>query len=98
MSRQSEENERQSGLGTGARKEDSRSRVVRMSAIGTDFAVSVAAGGVIGWLIDRWGGTRPWGLLVGLLLGLGVGFVRFVREALALTRRDVADAKRERGR
>jgi F0F1-type ATP synthase assembly protein I len=30
--------------------------------------------GGIGYVVDRWRGTSPWFLLVGLLLGLIVGF------------------------
>jgi ATP synthase protein I len=30
--------------------------------------------GGLGYLIDQWRGTSPWGLLGGLLLGLVVGF------------------------
>lgn len=60
-----------------------------MAAIGTDFAATVAAGGVVGYLIDRWRASHPWGLLVGLILGILVAFVRFTRDALALTRADV---------
>lgn len=65
--------------------------MARMAAIGTDFAATVAAGGVLGYLIDRWRASHPWGLLTGLILGIVVAFVRFTRDALALTR---ADARR----
>jgi F0F1-type ATP synthase assembly protein I len=30
--------------------------------------------GGVGYAVDRWRGTSPWGLLVGLALGLIVGF------------------------
>jgi F0F1-type ATP synthase assembly protein I len=35
--------------------------------------------GGIGYAVDRWRGTSPWGLLAGLLLGLIVGFVDLAR-------------------
>lgn len=37
----------------------------------------ILVGAVVGWLADRWLGTRPWLLVAGLLLGLGAGFVSF---------------------
>jgi ATP synthase protein I len=32
-----------------------------------------------GWLLDRWLGTKPWLLVVGIILGAIVGFYQFVR-------------------
>ena len=33
----------------------------------------------VGWLLDRWLGTKPWLLVVGTVLGAAVGFYQFVR-------------------
>jgi ATP synthase protein I len=38
-------------------------------------------GGIVGWLMDRWFGTRPWLMLVLLFLGFAVGFWNVVRIA-----------------
>jgi F0F1-type ATP synthase assembly protein I len=35
--------------------------------------------GGIGYAVDQWGGTSPWFLLGGILLGLIVGFVDLAR-------------------
>lgn len=35
--------------------------------------------GGIGYAIDAWKGTSPWGLLVGLALGIIVGFYELVK-------------------
>ena len=35
--------------------------------------------GGLGYLIDRWRATSPWGLLGGLLLGLVVGFYELAK-------------------
>jgi len=35
--------------------------------------------GGIGYAVDAWRGTGPWGLLVGLLLGLVVGFYELAK-------------------
>jgi F0F1-type ATP synthase assembly protein I len=35
--------------------------------------------GGIGYIVDRWQATAPWGLLTGLLLGLIVGFYELAK-------------------
>ena len=41
--------------------------------IGTEIVVAVAVGGGIGFLIDTWLDTKPWFLIVFLLLGNAAG-------------------------
>src|SRR5262245_25824099 len=48
-------------------------------AIALDFVFTILAGAGIGWLIDRWRGSSPIGLLVGLVLGFVVAFWRIIR-------------------
>jgi len=33
----------------------------------------------LGWLLDRWLGTKPWLLVVGIVVGAIVGFYQFIR-------------------
>ena len=40
---------------------------------------AVVGGLLVGWLLDRWLGTRPWLLVVGLILGAAAGFYEFIR-------------------
>ena len=40
---------------------------------------AVAVGVGLGWACDRWLGTRPWGLLVFLFLGIGAGMTNVYR-------------------
>lgn len=40
------------------------------------FAGSILAGTLLGYLGDRWLGTRPWLLVVGAVLGAYSGFMR----------------------
>ena len=35
--------------------------------------------GAVGYAVDVWRGTGPWGLLVGLILGVVVGFYELVK-------------------
>ncbi|MCB2079520.1 MAG: AtpZ/AtpI family protein [Novosphingobium sp.] len=39
----------------------------------------VAGGLFLGWVIDHFAGTSPWGLLVMLFLGIGVAFRNIIR-------------------
>jgi ATP synthase protein I len=32
-----------------------------------------------GWLLDRWLGTKPWLLVIGIVLGAVAGFYQFIR-------------------
>ena len=40
---------------------------------------AVVGGLIVGWLLDRWLGTSPWLLVVGLVLGAAAGFYEFIR-------------------
>ena len=37
--------------------------------------------GGLGYAVDRWQGTAPWGLVIGLTLGIVVGFYELVKTA-----------------
>lgn len=37
------------------------------------FIGALLGGAFIGYLVDRWLGSAPWGLLIGTLLGFGGG-------------------------
>jgi len=39
----------------------------------------IAGGALIGWVIDRFAGTSPWGLLVMLFFGIIVAFRNIIR-------------------
>jgi ATP synthase protein I len=58
-------------------------RAFRMS---TEFVAGVIAGGGLGWLLDRWLGTTPWGLIVFLMLGFIAGIYNVMRASGFLTR------------
>ena len=36
-------------------------------------------GGIVGWLLDRWFGTKPWLMLILLFLGFAVGIWNVIR-------------------
>jgi ATP synthase protein I len=47
--------------------------------IGLELVVAVGFGTGLGWLIDQGLGSRPWAMLVGLLLGFAAGLLNVWR-------------------
>jgi ATP synthase protein I len=48
-------------------------------AAGITLVASVVAFCGLGWFLDKWLGTEPWLLIVGILLGSAAGLFEFVR-------------------
>jgi ATP synthase protein I len=48
-------------------------------AAGLTLFAMVAAFTGVGYLLDRWLGTDPWGLVGGIVLGSAAGLFQFVR-------------------
>ena len=50
--------------------------------VGTDLLAALIVGGFLGWLIDSYVlGSTPWGVAVGLILGLVAGIRNAYRSA-----------------
>ena len=47
--------------------------------IGIELVVAVVVATGIGWAIDRWLGTRPWGMIVLFFLGVAAGMLNVYR-------------------
>ena len=54
-----------------------KSGVAYAAALSLFFSVAAMTG--VGWLLDRWLGTKPWLMVVGLVLGATVGFYQFIK-------------------
>jgi ATP synthase protein I len=52
----------------------------------------VLGGAGFGWLLDRFAGTGPWGLVGGLLIGTGLSITVAVRTASRTQREELAKA------
>jgi ATP synthase protein I len=65
-------------LADGGDDEKSKSRAffraAQFASLGLEMGVAIAVGAGIGYLLDSWLGTKPWLLLVFLLLGIAAGF------------------------
>ncbi len=57
--------------------------------LATEMAAALVVGAVIGWFLDSWLGTRPWLLLLFLVLGMAAGTMNAYRTATRL--RDAAE-------
>lgn len=51
-------------------------RAFRMSA---EFVAGIVAGGLLGWSFDHYLGTKPWGMIVLLMLGFCAGIYNVMR-------------------
>ncbi|MGB3391390.1 MAG: AtpZ/AtpI family protein [Pseudaminobacter sp.] len=49
--------------------------------LSSEFIAGIAVGAGLGWMVDRWAGTSPWGLIVFFLLGFGAGVLNVLRSA-----------------
>jgi len=47
--------------------------------IGVEFVVAIVVATGLGWVLDNWLGTRPWGTIVLFFLGVGAGMVGVYR-------------------
>ena len=53
-------------------------RYGRYGALAFEFSGTIAGGAVVGWLVDRWLGSTPWGVLTCTLLAVVGGFIRLI--------------------
>ncbi len=65
----------------GQRPTTDASAMARGFRLSTELVAGVLVGAGIGWLIDRWVGTRPLGMIVFLLLGFVAGVLNVMRAA-----------------
>ena len=47
----------------------------------SEFSAAIIVGALLGYGVDKFAGSAPWGLLIGLLLGFGTGVMNVVRAA-----------------
>ena len=71
-----------------AEERPSRSQTAQLVNLGTMLFACVAIGLAAGYFADRWLGTSPWLLLIGLGLGIAAAAVNFYRIIKTLNRQD----------
>jgi ATP synthase protein I len=55
--------------------------IARGFRLSTELVAAVLVGAAIGWMLDRWLGISPWGMIVFLLLGFAAGVLNVMRAA-----------------
>jgi F0F1-type ATP synthase assembly protein I len=66
---------------------------IRYSGVGLELAGATAGLALIGYWVDGRFGTRPWGVVLGAIIGLVGGLYNLVKESLAAVREAQADDK-----
>jgi ATP synthase protein I len=66
---------------SGQRPTSDPSAMARGFRLSTELVAGVLVGAALGWLLDRWLGISPWGLIVFLLLGFAAGVLNVMRAA-----------------
>lgn len=73
--------DRPSDSSPGQRPTADPSALARGFRLSSELVAGVLVGAAIGWLIDRWLGISPWGMIVFLLLGFAAGVLNVMRAA-----------------
>jgi len=67
--------------GNDSRPTSDPSAMARGFRLSAELVAGVLVGASLGWLLDRWLGISPWGLIVFLLLGFAAGVLNVMRAA-----------------
>jgi ATP synthase protein I len=70
-------------------EESSWKALAELSSIGMTLVLATVIGLAGGYFLDRWLGTSPWLILIGLGLGIAAGFVNLFRSVKRAERDDV---------
>ena len=61
------------------------------------MASALFVGAVLGWFLDKWLGTRPWLLLLFLVLGMAAGMLNAYRTAMRMQDAGESDDEKDGG-
>lgn len=56
--------------------------------LGTELTVATLIGGLLGYSLDKFFDSRPWGLAIGVVLGGAAGCLNVYRAAMLMTIED----------
>ena len=73
--------------------EASRKGYAMAMKLSSEFIAAIVVGGLLGYLLDRFAGIAPWGMIVFLLLGFCAGVLNVLRSAGLVAKPDSGDRK-----
>jgi ATP synthase protein I len=56
-----------------------KSKLAQSLSVITLFSSNIIGGILVGYLLDRWLGTRPWMVIIGIVLGLTSAIIGLIR-------------------
>lgn len=83
-------------VGTGRMSDNDRYSGMKYAGLGLELVGAVVGLTLLGWWIDGRYGSAPWGLLIGLGIGLIGGLYNLLRQVISETKRAERDAERKR--
>lgn len=81
----------------GEQSEESRRGMALGLKISSEFIAAIAVGAMLGYLLDRFAGTGPWGLVILLLLGFCAGVLNVLRAVGMVATPPAFDSKQSKG-
>lgn len=63
------------------RAAESRKGYAVAMKLSSEFVAAIIVGALLGWLLDHFAGTGPWGMIILLLLGFCAGVLNVLRSA-----------------
>ncbi|WP_162651998.1 AtpZ/AtpI family protein [Lentilitoribacter sp. Alg239-R112] len=63
--------------------------------LSSEFIAAIFVGALLGYLLDTYAGTAPWGMIVFLLLGFAAGVLNVLRSIGAVEKPKVGYSKKE---
>ena len=76
---------------TGTRSAADASAFAKGFRMSTELVAGVLVGALLGWVLDRWLGISPWGLILFLLLGFAAGVLNVMRAAGVVRNNNLTD-------
>ena len=88
---------REAGLERAEEKkaEASRKGYAEAMKLSSEFIAAIVVGGFLGWALDHYAGTAPWGMIVLLLLGFCAGVLNVMRSAGLVSQPGERDGKQK---
>ena len=75
--------------------EASRKGYAEAMKLSSEFIAAIVVGGVLGYVLDRYSGTKPWGMIILLLLGFCAGVLNVLRSAGLVSQPGPKDGKQK---